>query len=48
MNLPNVQLTTQAFGLFAIQTEVYSSRIKVATKDVSPVIRRSSLGTAIC
>lgn len=47
MNLPNAQLTAQAFGLFAIQTAIYSSRIKVAAKDISPVIRRSSLGTAI-
>lgn len=47
MNLPNVQLTTQAFGLFAIQTSIYKARIKTSVKDVSPVIRRSSLGTAI-
>jgi len=47
MILPNIQLLSQSFAINAVQTSIYKDKILVSTKDESPVIRKSVLGTAI-
>ena len=46
-NFPNIPLTIQAFGISAVQTNIYKGRINVIAKDQSTVLRKSKLGSAI-
>lgn len=46
-NLPNIQLTINAFGTSNVQASIYTGKITVPEKDQSQVLRKSKLGTAI-
>lgn len=46
-NAPNAQLVIQNFGLQAVQTNVYKGKFPTTTRDVSPIQRKSVLGTSI-